>query len=390
MGKAAVALTWEQVRAWRVRRHHLDERVPAPKMLEVVSRLCGLHAQIVSSAELTLWARVDGLDRDAVRRALWEDRTLVKLWAMRGTLHLLPAAEYPMWQAALSTYDHFRKPAWSKAFGITSAQLDRLHETIAAALEKEPLTRGELATEVAGRARSKALGEKLLGSWGSPLKPASFQGKLCFAPSRGQLVRFTRPDVWLGTYDQVDPHDAQLAVVRRYLGAYGPAIREDLARWWGPTPARAGKLLQELGDEIAPVEVDGASALMLASHVREARAAKPTGSVRLLPAFDQYVVGATRGAAALFPGEHAARVYRPQGWISPVLLVDGRMDGVWRHERKGRRLLVEIEPFARVTAKVRRAAEAEAERLVDFLGGDLEVTWASGRRSRRGPERAAR
>ena len=59
----------------------------------MVSRIAGLHAQLTASAELTLWARVAGLEADAVSRALWEERALVKTWAMRGTLHLLPSSE---------------------------------------------------------------------------------------------------------------------------------------------------------------------------------------------------------------------------------------------------------------------------------------------------------
>jgi DNA glycosylase AlkZ-like len=80
-------LSWTRAAAWRVRQHHLDRRAPAGSMVAVASRLCGLHAQIMSSAELMCWARVEDLDRGAVQRALWEERTLVKTWAMRGTLH---------------------------------------------------------------------------------------------------------------------------------------------------------------------------------------------------------------------------------------------------------------------------------------------------------------
>ena len=105
-------------------------------MLAVASRLCGLHAQVMSSAELTLWARVENLDRAAVQRALWQDRTLVKTWAMRGTLHLLPTAELPIWHAALRTSGRFLKPErWEKHFGITIEELDSLTAAIAAALE---------------------------------------------------------------------------------------------------------------------------------------------------------------------------------------------------------------------------------------------------------------
>ena len=85
---AAAKLGWDQVAAWRAARHRLEERAPATAVLEVVAGIAGLHAQVMSSAELTLWARVEGPAPAAVRRALWEERSLVKTWAMRGTLHL--------------------------------------------------------------------------------------------------------------------------------------------------------------------------------------------------------------------------------------------------------------------------------------------------------------
>src|SRR5439155_13033070 len=118
-------LTWPRVAAWRVRQQHLDRRAPAGSMLAVAGRLCGLHAQVMSSAELTLWARVEGLDRGAVRGALWEERTLIKTWAMRGTLHLLPASDLPLWCAALSTSRRYRRPGmWRRLLGITLEELD--------------------------------------------------------------------------------------------------------------------------------------------------------------------------------------------------------------------------------------------------------------------------
>src|SRR5688500_9106182 len=96
-------LTWTSILAWRAARQFLGaSRAPADDALGVISRICGLQAQLMSSAELTLWARVDGLDRDAVSAWLWEDRSLVKTWAMRGTLHLLPSDELPAWVAAQS------------------------------------------------------------------------------------------------------------------------------------------------------------------------------------------------------------------------------------------------------------------------------------------------
>ncbi len=373
----AGSLAWAKVAAWRASRHHLDARVPRRRMLEVASELCGLHAQVMSSAELAVWARVESARADDLRNALWRDRSLVKLWAMRGTLHVLPAAEHPLWQAALSTYAHLRRESWARYFGITSAEIDRLIATIGDALLGRELTREELADEVARRRRSRKFGDALRESWGGVLKPASYQGVLCFAPSDGQRVRFTNPRSWLQLEGEPpDPTEALREVVRRFLAAYGPASREEVARWWaGLSPAAAEKVIRSMGEEVASIRVDGVETWALAEHVEAIRSAQPARAVRLLPTFDQYVIGSTKHSAELMPGDFRDRVHRAAGWVSPVLAVDGRLEGVWRHERRGRRVIVGIEPFTAQPAWVRRAAEAEAERLAAFLRGDLELGW---------------
>jgi hypothetical protein len=221
------------------------------------------------------------------------------------------------------------------------------------------------------------LAGKLRGGFGDLLKPAAFTGDLCFAPSDGQRVRFTRPDRWLGAWEPADPEAATAQLVQRYLAAYGPAPREQFQRWFGmSSPAEAGRWLRGLGDEVTEVDVEKSRGWMLAADAAAAAGAEPSGIVRLLPAFDHYLVAAPRDAEAILPAGVRARVYRPQGWISPALLVDGRVAGVWSHEVGRGRVAVAIEPFARVPAAVRRAAEAEAARLAAFLGGDPEVTWA--------------
>jgi hypothetical protein len=310
-----------------------------------------LHAQLLPSAELTLWARVEGLEQGDVERELWQERTLVKTWMQRGTLHLLPADELPLWVAAQSQLKpRHHVGSWLRHHALTREQADAMLDAIPAALDGRHLTREELATEVARVTGIEGLADRLRGGFGDLLKPAAFRGHLCFAPGDGRTVRFARPDQWLGPQRAVDPEEAVAEVARRYLTTYGPASREAFARWFGMTsPAQAGRWLAAAGD----VE-------------REERPA----AVRLLPAFDQHVVAAPRD------GAHRDRVYRPQGWLSPVVLVDGEMAGVWSHERKGSRLLVAIEPFAPLAAAARRAVEAEADALAAFLGGELELRWS--------------
>jgi hypothetical protein len=375
-----VKLTWSQAAAWRARRHHLDRRARAGRMLEVAGRLCGLHAQVLSCAELAAWARVEGLKRGEVQRALWDERTLVKTWAMRGTLHLLRACDLPVWHGALAVNPRYlRRSLWQRAFGLTLEELDQFTEAVGEALNGQVLTREQLMKAVA-RITGKASPQYAMNSWGTILRPAAFTGRLCFGPSEGQLVRFTRPDSWLGA-DYRAPLEARTAaeaVVRQYLAAYGPATAEDFARWWGGGGVGgARKWIAALGEEAAEVEVDGTPSWMLAADARRASKSEPAKAIRLLPGFDPYVVASSRHAQSLMPGNFRARIFRPQGWISPVLLVDGRMMGVWRHEIKGSRVEVMVEPFVRVTTQVRRAAAEEAERLAAFFGAPLQLTWKS-------------
>jgi hypothetical protein len=368
-------VSWRQALAWRIRRHHLVARAKPSDLLRVVGEICGLHAQLMSSAELSLWARIDGLERDAVHNALWEERALVKLWATRGTLHLLPSTELGVWVSALGPHTNR---------GMTGhPEIDVLTEAVGRALENRVLTREELALEVERITGSPTFGEYVRFSWGSYLKPASFRGRLCFAASDDGRVKLTSPAAWIpGRLDKPDAADALRDVTRRFLAAYAPATAEDLALWWGVGPAGGRRMLAALGDEAVEVDVGGQGAWLLAEDVRAMKRAKSPDVARLLPAFDPWVVGASRTAPALLEPRHKARVYRPQGWISPVVLVNGRAVGVWKHARKGRRLQVEVEPFGRLPAWARPQLEAEAKRLTAFLDGELELHWVPASRMR--------
>jgi len=385
------ALSWPHITAWRARRHHLDARVPASAMLDVARDISGLHAQVLSSAELSLWARCEGLERHAVRDALWESRTLIKTWAMRGTLHLLPARDWSLWRSAFKSYANFVRDSWLGYFGVTRTEMDRLISSVCEVLSDRPMSRKEVADAVSQSLDNPKLGGKLMQSWGLLLKPAAYLGGLCFGPSRGQSVTFVSPSAWVERSAAAakgrskkqgawagDDDEAMREIVRRFLAAYGPATRDDLRRWWGSAAAVTKKRIKAIEDELTPVNRSGAQSWMLRSDVGDARQASPTGAVRLLTAFDPYVIAASPHCTEIMSGGTRSQIFRNQGWLSPVLLVDGRMDGIWKHQLKGKRLVVEIAPFKRVAAATRRAANAEAERLAEFLGaGDaLEVTWS--------------
>ena len=355
------AVTVEQVRAFRLARHRLDARARAGSLLEVAGALFGVHAQLASSAELALWARIEGVRRADVRAAVEEQRSLVKTWAMRGTLHLLRPEDLALFVAVLGPRWDNPGGAWLRGHGVAEEHFEAIVRLVPKVLDGRPRTREELAERLA-KAGGPELREHVQSGWGALLKPSAHRGDLCFGPDRGRNVTFVRPDRWLGGFRAAEPEQAQRELTRRYLGAYGPASAEDFARWVGMRGAQPKRMLAALGGELAEVEVDGRTAFALAADLEPLRAAGRPKGVRLLPAFDPYVVG-TRPRSHLVAQNHEARVFRPQAWISPVVLVDGVAAGPWKRERSG----IELDLFEKITKAAQRGVDEESERLLEFV-----------------------
>lgn len=373
-----VPLTWAQVNRWRLERHSLLERAPHGQMLDVAMQIGGLHAQVMSAAELAAWVRVEGVTPQDVRDAVWTERTLVKSWAWRGTLHLLPARHYPEYVAALRTRTNYLSASWQKYFNLTVDDINAAIKGVHDALDGRMLTREQLAEEVGKLTGLTHLGERLRSGWGELLKPAAFQGELCFGPSQGQNVTFVRPDQWLNIEEWHEP-ESQAALqdlLRLYLHVYGPATRDNFAQWFGVAPARTRMPFESIARELVEVDIEGWKAWALAEDIAPIQAIEPATAshVKLLPLFDPYTVGVYNHRQYLSP-ETKAKVYRTAGWISPVVLLGGRIEGVWEQEKRRDVITVKVEMFSPITTQHKKSIEAEVERLGAFLGATTEVTY---------------
>jgi hypothetical protein len=356
-------------------RHHLVEAAPRRGLAEVVEQVGGVHAQVMSGAELALAARVADVTPAAVQAALWDTHTLVKTWAMRGTLHLFAARDYWRWVAAFRTRRRFEKAIWLRHAGGTLAEIQAITEAVYAALEGQCLTRDELATAVGTHTGRPELAEKLRSGWGEFLKPAAYQGYLCFGPSRGQSVTFVRPDQWLGRRETVDSTEALHAVMRRYWTTYGPATRDDFAAWWGTDPGEIRPAFDALRGELAEVRVDDWKALALKTDVDQIAAGAPVRVVRLLGLFDPYTTAAYRDRRHLIPDALKDRIYRTAGWISAVVLVDGRIAGVWEQTKRKGGADIAVELFEPLDDTLQAGIAAEAARLGRVWGQPTAVIY---------------
>jgi hypothetical protein len=357
MPQVPAELTWTQVHSFRLERHHLTQRAPKKDLSRVVGEIAGAQAQLMSAAELQVGVRVD-CRRSDVRDALWKDRTLVKTWLMRGTLHLIPAADLALYTSAMRARWIKTRNSWLKFFQLSEAELMDVIAAIGEALDGRPQTREELIARV-GAGRSEHVLAGLRSGWGGMLKPVARNGLLCFGPSRGQSVTFVRPDRWIAGWRQLDPDEVLVEVARRYLRSYGPATKQDFTRWSGSWSRVGTAAWAGLAQELVPVSIEGTRADVLKSDLEVV-------ARQLLPAFDPYLMGhATRHH--LFEAAHASKVSRTAGWISAVVLVDGQVAGTWTHEIVEETLRLTFAPFRRLssktTAEVRRRAGSLAETL---------------------------
>ncbi len=362
---AVAELSWPQVHAFRMARHHLLLRAPRRDLTKVVGGIAGVQAQVMSAAELQVCVRVSASTGD-VRRALWNERTLVKTWLMRGTLHLVPAVDLPLYTAAMRTRWIKTRNAWLEFMGMTELELMRFIETIADVLDGEPRTREEIL-ELAAKGQPEPVRAALRSGWGGLLKPVARQGLLCFGPNRGQKVTFVRPMHWLGSWRDVDSDAALVEVARRYLRAYGPATKLDFARWWGSWAGVANAAWSGLSGELVTVSIEGRRADVLAADLSMLAEAKAPDTVQLLPSFDPYLMGHA-GRGHLFDAVQSPKVSRTAGWISAVVLVDGRVMGTWTHSASGGRLRVKVSPFRRLPVRVLSRVRARAAGVAEALG----------------------
>jgi hypothetical protein len=335
--------------------------------------MCGVHAQVMSAAELQFGARIDGVTPRRVQDALWKKRSLVKSWAMRGTLHLFSAEDFPLVVAALQSRENWRKPYWLKAFGVSLKEMEAIIEGIREVLEDGgALTRQQLSAEVAAQLPKHAREMLFADSWGALLKPAAYGGALAFGPNIGRNVSFVRPDRWLGTWREVEPLEALETIVRRFLHMHGPTRPENFAHWWGAQAAVVKRLWRSMASNLEAVDVEGDQAWVLAEDADAIAASKPDRAVRLLPNFDAYLM-AFHPRSRLVSNAGRDLIFRPQGWISPVLLVGGEALGVWELERKPNRAEIRIEPLGKLPTGTRPAIGEETARLGQFLGLETEL-----------------
>jgi hypothetical protein len=334
-----------------------------------LEHLVGLQAQAPDPPYVGLWARLEGFD-PAELGELVTDRTAIRATLMRGTIHLVTAADglairtlmQPMLERGVYTNSSFGRHR------LDGVDIDKLLAAGRQLVEERPRTPAEL--------------REALGPLWPDREPASLaqavRGLLpmVHVPPRGVWrrsgpVAVTTFEAWLGR-GPVDAADAGIdALVLRYLAAFGPASVLDAQTWSGLT--RLGEVFDRLRPRLRTYRDESGRELFDRADTESPGLpdADVPAPVRLLAEFDNLTLSHA-DRTRVIADEHRRRIAKRNGMVPGMVLVDGFVQGVWKATRRGGSTTLRVEPFGRLSRRDRDAVRAEGAALLAFLGAEAD------------------
>lgn len=392
-------VTAQMARSYRLRAQNLAAMLPAGALCKAAGA-CGLQNSPPGAQEDALFARVQGLRQAQVYHALYEEKSLLQAWGVRGAPMVFPTQDSDVFLCALQGTQAEQPWVYTQGIGLALAPLGmtvaQLWPAVRAATV-QALRGGAIVGKPALDAAIAAQAAPLLPKekravWNSPspygrpgvqtlggavasflARPCAFERLVVFGRREGALPTFTSPRAWLGAPLAAPRPDAAAALARRFLHCYGPATPAAFQSWLGACPAQAKRMWAAVQPELQPVQLEGRSAWMLAQDMPALLAAAPAQpQLLLLGPHDPYLdVHGPREKALLLPD--AARHKAVWQTVSNpgVLLQAGAVAGVWRQSAQGKGLALRFTLFAPLSSAGRAQVQALAQRYAAFRGQPL-------------------
>ena len=333
--------------------------------VDVVRRFGAVQAQDYLGSLWALGLRLPGVTEASVERAV-ADRSIVRTWPLRGTLHFV-AAEDVRWFLDLSGARTVARAAGRyRQLGLDEATFAKSRRVIARALEGgRQLTRAELA-DALERKGVATDGQRLIHL----LNRSALEGLTCYAARRGKQFTFALLDEWAPPSKRLSRGEALAELAGRYFRSHGPATLEDFVWWSGLKTADARAGLEAVRPRLEREVIDGRIHWLSSSTpvVGEGKSV-----AHLLPAFDEYTVAYKDRGAVLHPS-HTRWPDAATAVLGPTVILDGRAVGNWKRTLKGGSVVIETSLWATLKRAERNALEEGARRYGEFLGLDAEVT----------------
>jgi len=372
-------ISLEMVNRLYLIKHHLFQKARKNDLVKVVDDVCGLHAQAFETPNLSLWNRVENFENGLLDAALYRDKALVKVWCMRGTLHIIPSEDLPIYNKALKRmwferHGRFmRAPDWPSIEERTKL----IYPKIVEALAQKPLRRKELNAKVRLLLKDDSKPyQRLFSAWGGILKETGYEGLTVHAEPCDREACFARLDKWLPKINLniIDEDDAKEKLLIKYLHGYGPASVQDFVLWSGLMVGEARKAIENVaGSMLEEVEIEGVRGQfwMLKEDFKllDSISLDEKAPPRLLPKFDSFVLG-HKDRTRIIRSEYMKHVFRKAGDIAATLLINGHIVGTWKQKKTKNSLRVTITPFHKLMKEDLKEIEKKAKELSQFMGVD--------------------
>lgn len=354
--------------AWRLRRHGLTPRVDEP-VATTVDRVIAVRGWPSRSADLSVAVRQNAPVTGGVDKAL-DAGELIRAYAFRGGSYVFTPSTADLILAVRQLTRVWETPRWQRQGAFEVEAWDPLREAIGELLSEGPKTRDEIADHLADIRRLKNLTTAALGHGADSLyKPLHWWGDICFGPERDGATTFRRRNgpTDLLRQEDIDAHGRELLL--RYLHGYGPASEENLRYWLteglGVPSRRVAGWIDDLGEQVLSIDVDGELRFVLASDVDDFADAVCGDRVRLLPAFDPWTFGPGTADSTVLAADRRGLLSRGIDFVT----VGGFVSGVWRRTRH----TLTVEWFEEAGSAPVSAIHDEVGRISRHLGKDLTL-----------------
>lgn len=387
-------LSARQIRAHRLRAHHLDQKYPFGELLAVAGT-CGLQNSPPGAWETAAFCRLSGCTLPLLQQALYQEKELLQAWSIRGVPLIFPTADSGVFLSPLAAQEGEEPWIYTKGIGLaldhlgmSFAELLPLVESAAEYLEDHTIKSKEELDRVLAQLAAEQLPAQKQSLWNAPsmygapdrqtvggaavsflLRPCSFKGLVVFGEREGISPTFTSPLRWLG-HKLVPSAQGTAELARRFLHAYGPATPRTFADWLGSTPAQAKRLWRQIEEELEPVTATGKKAFILQADRESFHRADTEESLLLLGPHDPYLD--IRDRAILLEDTAAQRqVWRTVG--NPgVVLKGGKIIGIWKSRTQREKLSVTTTLWEPLSFPEQRELERQMEGYASFRGLALQ------------------
>ena len=331
------------VRQMRSRAQAISGGVREDSVAAVVERVFAVQAQDAVAASLGMRVRGRGLQAEDVRAAYEDERSIVRGWFMRGTLHTIPSADARWVLRLLAPRFQAAAAGRYRQLGLDEGMRERADQLIRRALDTHgPLTRRELTEHLEAAPEGQAPFHLI--------RHAALNGILCHGPERDGEATYVLLDDWLPTGSGPEGDEAVAQLARRYLAEGSPDGFAACAAWSGLPVSWAGKAWKTLAGAGEITELGGLS--VLTARPAPAPEEHDSPDVRLLPAYDGYLLG-YRNRDLSVPIPYQRQVWPGGGLIRPVVLADGLAVGTWA----GRKA-IKVEPFEPLPPRIQALIDA--------------------------------